>query len=68
MDKQCSNCCKDLTNCNGVYNYILRLSDHQIHPKPGEFVVDILIQPQLGKDHYFCGLGCLKKWGENDPR
>jgi hypothetical protein len=67
MDKQCSNCSIDITYGNDVYDWILKLSDHQIYPNGG-VVIDIFIQPQLGKDHFFCGLGCLKKWCENEKR
>ncbi len=64
MDKYCTFCCQDISHGNQVYDGILKLSDCPLSPKGGGVVLDICIQPQLGKDHFFCGMGCLKKWLE----
>ena len=57
----CDSCEKDLTTTNHQIDYYFSLNEESKINVSG-FATALHIAPPMGRNHHFCGLGCLKTW------
>lgn len=64
----CDSCNRDLTFTSNSVDYCLHLADKRIESYDGA-VTDMMIFPSLKREGYhFCGVGCLKKWVNDENK
>jgi hypothetical protein len=61
----CDSCKRNISFTGNSIDYRLALINEKI-PSRGGAVSDMYMLPLIEDNAHFCGLGCLKKWINND--
>lgn len=61
-EDRCWNCLKDLSIKGFYTGWRIKIENEPIPPVIGEEVTDAWVEPIFHGRYFFCGLGCLKIW------